>query len=108
MSTTTEQDNAARSAALQQNAAVDRRVAELRAMRTSSREEIAANVRAFMSRRNVEQQDLAQVLGKSNAAVSDRVNGKTHFRIDELQRVAARLDVTLDQLLEPEPEPVRA
>lgn len=72
-------------------------------LRTSSREEIAGNVRAWMARRNVEQQDLAQVLGKSNAAISDRVNGKTHFRIDELQRVAHRLEVTLDQLLEAEP-----
>lgn len=72
-------------------------------VRTTSREEIAGNVRAWMARRQVDQAAIATVLGKSNAAVSDRVNGKTHFRVDELQRVAAHLEVTLDQLLEPEP-----
>jgi transcriptional regulator with XRE-family HTH domain len=73
-------------------------------VRTTSREEIAANVRAEMGRRQVDQAALAAVLGKSNAAVSDRVNGKTHFRVDELQRVAGLLQVPLERLLEPAPE----
>lgn len=72
-------------------------------VRTTSREEIAANVRSWMGRRQVDQAAIAEVLGKSAASVSDRVNGKIHFRVDELQRVAALLEVTLDQLLEPEP-----
>lgn len=70
-------------------------------VRTTSREEIAANVRAELARQQREQQDLAKIIGKSNASTSDRLAGRIHFRVDELQRTAAWLGVTLDQLLEP-------
>jgi len=69
-------------------------------VRTTSREEIAANVRGWMARRKVEQSAIADLLGKSKVSVSGRVNGTIHFRIDELQLVAAHLNITLDQLLE--------
>lgn len=69
--------------------------------RTTSREEIAANVRAAAARRRVEQAAIAELINRSPAAVSDRMNGKTNFRIDELQAIAGYLEVTLDSLLAP-------
>jgi hypothetical protein len=72
-------------------------------VRTTSREEIAANVRAEMARQQLEGKALALVIGKSNASTSDRLAGRIHFRVDELQRTAAWLGVTLDRLLEPAP-----
>lgn len=70
-------------------------------VRTTSREEIAANVRAELARQQREQKDLAIVIGKSNASTSDRLAGRIHFRVDELQRTAGWLGVPLEQLLEP-------
>lgn len=69
--------------------------------RPTTREEIAANVRAAMAYRRVEQAEIAGVIGKSTASVSERVTGKTNFRVDELQLIAAHLEVPLDQLLAP-------
>lgn len=68
---------------------------------TTSREEIAATVRAEMARRRVEVREIAAVIGKSQASASERVNGKTHFRVSELQAVAALLDVPVAHLIEP-------
>lgn len=70
-------------------------------MQTTSRDEIAANVRAAMAYRRVEQAAIADLLGKSKASVSDRLRGITHFRVDELQAIAAFLEVPLEQLLAP-------
>lgn len=70
-------------------------------MQTTSREEIAANVRAAMAYRRVEQAAIATVIGKSRSATSTRLNGQSNFRIDELQAIAALLDVPLEQLLAP-------
>lgn len=67
----------------------------------TSREEIAANVRAAMAYRRVDQDAIATVIGKSRASVSERVRGVTHFRVEELQLIAAHLDVPLEQLLAP-------
>lgn len=72
---------------------------------TSSREQIAANVRAEMARRRVDQGDIATVIGKSRASTGERVNGKTHFRVDELQAIAAFLEVPLERLLSGEDVP---
>lgn len=73
----------------------------------TSREQIAANVRAEMARRRVHQGDIARVIGKSRPSASDRVRGATHFRIDELQKIAAFLEVPLEQLLSSTPTAVR-
>jgi transcriptional regulator with XRE-family HTH domain len=75
---------------------------------TTSREEIAANVRAAMARRQVDQNVIAAALGKSRQAVSTKVRGVAHFRVDELQTIAALLDVPLDTLLEPADQPAEA
>ena len=68
---------------------------------TTSREEIAANVRAAMAYRRVEQAEIATVIGKSRTATSTRVNGQSNFRINELQAIAAHLEIPLEQLLAP-------
>lgn len=68
---------------------------------TTTREEIAANVRAALAYRGLEQSALAPVIGKSESAVSTRLRGVAHFRIDELQAIAVFLEVPLDQLLAP-------
>lgn len=69
--------------------------------RTTSREEIAANVRAEMARRQVTQRQIADTIGKSQAAVSSRMTGESHFRIHELQQIAAFLEVPIGKLIEP-------
>lgn len=68
---------------------------------TSTRQEIAANVRAALAYRGLEQAALAPVIGKSESAVSTRLRGVAHFRVEELQAIAAFLDVPLEQLLAP-------
>lgn len=68
---------------------------------TTSREEIAANVRAAIAYRGVDHGAIAKLIGKSRPATSDRLRGLTHFRVDELQAIAAFLEVPLEQLLAP-------
>lgn len=70
-------------------------------MQTTSREQIAENVRAALARRRLEQTAVAAHLGMSRGALGDRVRGVTHFRVDELQAIAALVDVPLTELLEP-------
>lgn len=70
-------------------------------MRTTTREEIAANVRAAVAYRRETQGGIAKVLNKSQASVSERMSGRTEFRVAELQTIAAHLDVPLEQLLAP-------
>lgn len=68
---------------------------------TTTREEIAAKVRAALAYRGEDQASLAPVIGRSESAVSARLRGVRHFRVDELQLIAAHLDVPLEQLLAP-------
>lgn len=68
-------------------------------MATNPNAQIGRNVAAEMRRRGVTQTALAQVLATSQTAVSARLTGKTPFKIDELVRVAAHLDIPLGDLL---------
>lgn len=54
-----------------------------------------------MTSRRVDQTEIAHLLGKSQSVISDRLVGKTEFRIGELQKIAAFLKVPLEQLLTP-------
>jgi transcriptional regulator with XRE-family HTH domain len=65
---------------------------------------IADAVRAAMALRRVDQAEIGKVLGKSQSSISDRLNGKTEFRVSELRAIAIRLDVPLEQLLAPAAE----
>lgn len=68
---------------------------------TTDRKVIAANVRAAMAYRRVEQPAIAAVIGKSSSSTSRRLIGESNFRVEELQAIAAHLDVPLEQLLAP-------
>lgn len=67
---------------------------------TDSRQTIAANVRAWMGRRNVTQTALAAHLGCSQPVVSRRVRGEMPFDTDELIAIAGLLRCDLSDLVE--------
>ena len=60
---------------------------------------LSANVRAELARRGQGQRELAHALGLSRAAVSNRLNGKTPWTVDELEIVAQGLGVEPASLL---------
>lgn len=62
---------------------------------------VGDNVRAAMHARRVDQAAVARVIGKTQPSISDRLTGKTEFRVSELQAIAAFLEVPLEQLLAP-------
>jgi transcriptional regulator with XRE-family HTH domain len=81
---------------------VPENLAKLCAMQhITSHEEIAENVRAAKARRRVSDADIAEAIGLSRSAINDRMNNRAKFQIDELQAIAAYLDVPLEQLLAP-------
>lgn len=59
---------------------------------------INANIELLMVRRGLSQADLAAVLDLSQGVVSERLRGKTPWRLPELVRAAALLGATLAQL----------
>lgn len=54
---------------------------------------VAAEVRAELARRQMTQQDLAAIVGMSQASVSERLRGKTMFTLDDIERFATALEV---------------
>lgn len=52
-----------------------------------------------MARRRVDQAAIADLLGISRAAVSDRLRGRTKFKVEELVAIGRHLDTKLDKLL---------
>lgn len=57
--------------------------------------DIAAEVRAEISRQKKAQRELAEILGISQQQVSERVRGDVEWRISELVQVARWLDVPI-------------
>lgn len=49
---------------------------------------VAAEVRAHMARRRVTQVQLAEILGIKQVSVSERLRGKTPFRLEEIGVIA--------------------
>lgn len=70
-------------------------------MRKNQRSAIAMNIHEHSKRSGVSQQELAAGAGLSQPAMSRRMNGEVEFRVDELQAIAAFLEVPLEQLLAP-------
>lgn len=60
---------------------------------------VAATVRAELARKQIKQRDLAATLGVSTNQTSERLAGRIHFRLDELEAVAELLDVPVAYLL---------
>lgn len=68
-------------------------------MSTTPTEATGANVRAEMARRKISQTTVAQHLGRSQTAISHRLNGRVPFDINELTAIAQLLGVPLSDLL---------
>jgi transcriptional regulator with XRE-family HTH domain len=60
---------------------------------------IAAQVRAELSRQMKPQRELVELLGLSQAQISERVRGDVEWRISELTLVAAVLGVPITNFL---------
>lgn len=56
------------------------------------------NLRNLMRSNHLKQRDLAEVLGVSEQAVSDKFHGRTNFTLKDLSRIADAFDVSLDYL----------
>lgn len=65
--------------------------------------EIAAQVRAEISRQMKPQRELVEILGISQAQVSERVRGDVEWRISELVKVAGYLGVPVTAFVPAEP-----
>lgn len=63
------------------------------------RETIAAEIRVAMVRRQVTGTALAAALGKSQAYVSRRLSGDTAFDVDDLETIAATLQVKVADMI---------
>lgn len=62
-------------------------------------ERVAANVRAEMGRRRFTQTKLAGTLGVSQMFLSRRLGGHVPFDLQELERIAAALEIPVELLL---------
>lgn len=69
-------------------------------------ERVASVVRAEMARKKVGQDEIAALLGLSQASVSRRIRGVTPFEVDELGPVAGLLEIPIACLFE-SPDPLR-
>lgn len=58
-------------------------------------ETIAANVRAEARRREIKNQDLAEILGISVVSLSKRMNSKIEFKPSELETLASYMDIDI-------------
>jgi transcriptional regulator with XRE-family HTH domain len=63
--------------------------------------DIAAEVRAEISRQRKPQREIAELLGISQQQVSERVLGDVEWRISELVRVAEWLSVPITKFVPP-------
>ncbi len=66
------------------------------------REQVAAEVRAGLARRNLSRSDLADTLDLSYRTLSERLNCKSPFDLDEIHRIADFLGVSVLTLIAPE------
>ena len=65
---------------------------------------VSGEVRAWMARRGVRQQDLAERLGITQPSLSSRLRGRTRWTINDLVVVAETLNVPVSVLLTPPDE----
>lgn len=56
------------------------------------------NLRLLMRANHVRQRELADVLGVSEQAVSDKFHGRSRFTLRDVRRLADFFDVSLDYL----------
>lgn len=65
------------------------------------KEHIAGEIRAEMARRRLNQTEMAQRLGMSQAAFSRHLNGVVPMTVDFIEGVAHELDVPVSRLIGP-------
>jgi transcriptional regulator with XRE-family HTH domain len=68
-------------------------------MASSIAERVAAEVRAEMARQRRTQAELAAAVGLSPQSIGRRLSGEHPFDVEELERAAAWLDVSVSSLL---------
>lgn len=61
---------------------------------------VASAVRAEVARRKISQSEIAGLLGISQASLSRRMTGLTPFDIDEVDKIAAHLELPVASLFE--------
>src|SRR5258705_6111957 len=64
----------------------------------------AEEIQVMLVRRRMSKSGLARMLGVSHTWVNNRLNGQQEIGLNELQRIAATLDVELTDLLPPRRE----
>lgn len=60
----------------------------------------AGAVRLESARRDISQEDLAELLGRSRSAISQRFTGKVAWSLDDLGAIAAAFGCPVDDLLD--------
>lgn len=71
-------------------------------MSEPSAEHVNATIRAELARRGFTQGDLAAAIGLHQVTVSQRMVGRRQWALDELQRVADYLGISLVDLVDDE------
>lgn len=65
----------------------------------SSREAVAANIRAEMGRRRVSALALAAGIGKNRVTIGSRLRCRSDFTVTEIQQISEFLEVPVSTLL---------
>ena len=60
----------------------------------------AGAIRLESARRDISQEDLAELLGRSRSAISQRFTGKVAWSLDDLGTIAAAFGCPVDDLLD--------
>jgi transcriptional regulator with XRE-family HTH domain len=81
-------------------------MSEMPTAATSLRERIAEEIRVLLARRRISASELARQIGATQPYISRRLTGETAFDVDDLEKIAACLDVEVADLL-PVPTPGR-
>jgi transcriptional regulator with XRE-family HTH domain len=66
--------------------------------RKTMAEVIAAEIRAEMARQGISQRELGERLGLTQAGVSRRLLGQRALEVDDVERIAEALGVSMQQL----------
>ena len=62
-----------------------------------------SNIRRLLRAHHLKQRDLAEVLGVSEQAISDKFHGRSNFTLRDVSRIADFFDVSTDLVLGREP-----
>ena len=66
---------------------------------TSLSGRVAANIRAELARNNITQEQLAGQINMARSSLHHRLSGRTALTLEEVERIAAALQVDTDKLL---------